>query len=141
MRTVAGIVAGFGLACLLAVAIPALAQDKEASPGQHPLVGTWIVTVNIGFGNSTTAIFSFHDDGTAIAADSDGRAWPGAWAATGPRSGTYQFAGPVDNTTGDLGVTFYGTAEVDATGNTFIRSFEMQSGGGDIKGQRMVVSS
>lgn len=124
------------LTCFVAVTFQVRAQDNPASTptSNHPLVGAWMVTIDISMNGAWDALFLFHDDGTVIATDEQGQTWYGAWVPTGARSATYTLvmAGPAD-----ASATFFGTADVEPSGNTWVRSTRLTVGGDSIRGTRI----
>lgn len=129
LRTAAAAVAI--LVCIGVVALPTVARDDATStpPIGHPLVGAWVVTIEISMDGANEALFLFHSDGTVLATDVMGRTWYGSWVSTGPRSAKYTLvkSGPAATS-----ATFSGTAEAEPSGNKWVRSTRITGGASTI---------
>lgn len=128
------------LLCVVVLVLPTYARSDSAPSAAnatiHPLVGSWIVSIEITMDGANEALFMFHDDGTVIATDVQDRTWYGAWAATGPRTATYSLVKAGSEL---RSATFYGTADVQPAGDTWVRSTTI-TGGPDITGIRIVAT-
>ncbi len=126
----AGLGAGtLGLA-LAATTRQAAAQDAAAEMANHPLVGTWHLTLPGPTGVPFHALISYTADGIVTQLAPGPANGMGAWEATGPRTGvlTVTFI----NTAADDPTKFesFGVArnmvEVDATGDAYAGQGEIE---------------
>jgi hypothetical protein len=125
-----------GAAFMLGAAGSAADGTPTASTS-HPLVGSWDVEITrTGDTPTETVLVTFAADGTVIATDAEGLTWHGAWIATGPRSADYSYVTLGSERMPD-GAIFFGQAEVEDSGDTFIRSSKFMSGGTEVHGERI----
>lgn len=85
LTTVCAIVA---LLFVTGVGVHATNQSIAVPQSEHPLVGTWIVTINARDPTTTRVLVTFSADGTSIQVDNDGHAGLGVWTTTSPETAT-----------------------------------------------------
>ena len=131
----------FGLVVLIGGLVFMLGLGRTSADGTpvaqeiHPLVGSWDVEIDWVSTPTERVLVTFAADGTVIATDAEGATWHGAWTATGPRTADYRYVS-LPTAKLPLGATFYGHAEVEASGETFVRSTRI-SGGIAVRGERI----
>ena len=99
------------------------AHDASRIPEGHPLVGTWLVDTDVTTETDAPAIAVWGADGSFID-PSEGFAgvidpsegFVGVWEATGPRTGTHTFMGPLDER-GSGFLLLTSSLQVDASGD------------------------
>jgi hypothetical protein len=149
----------FSLLAVLAVVLVGLialgrasgssAQDGTPPAGLagHPLVGSWIVNDPQG----QPSVTAFTADGVVVDAETGGGTGIGSWQATGERTAAFTFviqaSDAAQHFTGTIVIR--GTAEVDASGDTFTAPYSytvvqedgtvLDSGTGTVTGTRLPI--
>lgn len=129
-----------GIMLISVVAREGFAADGTPAPAvgaAHPIVGSWRVEwLWPGDAAPEIALITFSADGTVIATEG-GFTWHGAWIATGPRSVDFSYVTLGSEQIMPDGARFFGGAEVEADGDTLIRSSQIKGGGLKVHGERI----
>lgn len=96
-------------------------EATPTAPGDHPLVGTWIVDPEVDDPTNPPSFDVYMADGTAINVGSEG-ATAGAWEATGSRTAMLTYAGLLRGAEPATAFILRANIEIDETGEGYTAS-------------------
>jgi hypothetical protein len=112
----------------------AVAQEgTPAATAGHPIVGAWLLDVDVNDPANPPALAIFHDDGTYLQAEPDGGNGVGVWEATGANSvALTQLLHDQDETSNFAGTLMVrATIDIDESGDAWTAEYTLEFIGPD----------